>query len=125
MHTTGRGELGRAGEDLAVVFLEGKGMEVLERNWRDGPRGELDIVARDPVDRTLVFVEVRTRRGTLHGTALESVDARKLARLRRLVSAWLAAHDQHGRVRLDVIAVQVEAGDGAGAHVTWLRGIGS
>lgn len=125
MRTDGRRELGRRGEDLAVSFLEGEGLEVLDRNWRDGPRGELDVVAHDRAQGTLVFVEVRTRRGALRGTALESVDARKVARLRKLVPAWLDAHDLHGKVRLDVVAVQVDPRGGTDQHITWIRGIGS
>jgi len=109
MRTGHRAELGRAGEDLAVRLLEDEGLLVLDRNWRDGRRGELDIVAWDEGGDALVFVEVRTRTGVARGTALESVDARKLARLRRLAAAWLACHDVHARVRLDVVAVTVQA----------------
>ena len=125
MRNDGRRELGRRGEDLAVSFLEGEGLEVLDRNWRDGPRGELDVVAHDRAQGTLVFVEVRTRRGALRGTGLESVDARKVARLRKLVPAWLDAHDVHGKVRLDVVAVQVDPRGGTDQHIRWIRGIGS
>lgn len=39
--------LGQAGEDYACRFIEEQGLEVLERNWRDSNRGELDILARE------------------------------------------------------------------------------
>ena len=133
MDTAHRAALGRAGEDLAVRLVVGDGLEVLDRNWRDGRRGELDVVARDPGTGTVVFVEVRTRTGDGHGTALESVDARKLMRLRSLAAAWLSRHDVHGRVRMDVIAVTVppvarrsdapRPVDLGGARVEWVRGI--
>lgn len=51
--------LGRRGEEAAVRLLLAKGYTILARNWRIRS-GELDIVARD--GRTLVFVEVKTRR---------------------------------------------------------------
>jgi len=39
--------MGRYGEDLAARRLADAGMTVLERNWRSGRTGEIDIVARD------------------------------------------------------------------------------
>ena len=45
------------GEAAAASFLEEKGMQILERNYRY-PRGEVDIIALD--GETLVFAEVKT-----------------------------------------------------------------
>ena len=78
--------LGQAGEEYACRFIEDNGLEVLERNWRDSRRGELDILARE--GHTAVVVEVRTRIGTTYGSALESVDTRKVLQLRRLAARW-------------------------------------
>ena len=52
---------GRRAEDLAAAHLEPLGLRIVARNWRRGPKGELDIVADD--DGTCVFVEVRSRTG--------------------------------------------------------------
>lgn len=55
---------------------------------------------------TLVFGEVKTRRGTAFGSPAEAVTGAKARRLRRLAAQWLAAHDTHPNdVRFDVIAV--------------------
>ncbi len=54
-------ELGKIGEDIAAVYLQDLGYEILDRNWRF-KRVELDIVAH--LDSTLVFCEVKTRRST-------------------------------------------------------------
>ena len=54
-----RQDIGKAGEDAAVEYLESKGYVILDRNYRF-MRGELDIVALD--DPFIVFVEVKTRR---------------------------------------------------------------
>ncbi|MCG5219056.1 YraN family protein [Streptosporangium sp. KLBMP 9127] len=102
-------ELGRAGEEVAVKFLQAHGMRVLERNWRCRD-GEIDVVACE--GRALVVVEVKTRSGRSHGTAMEAVGPAKLARLRRLAGRWLADdHRQFDSVRIDVVALERSAGD--------------
>jgi putative endonuclease len=95
--------VGRYGEQLAARHLHAQGLEVLDSNWR-GSAGELDLVVRD--GRTLVVVEVKTRRGTRFGHPAEAVTAAKLARLRRLAGQWLHEHPGQWReVRIDVVAV--------------------
>lgn len=98
-------ELGRAGEDRAVAYLQDQGYEILARNWR-APTGEIDVIAR--TGRQLVFVEVKTRRGGDFGDPLEAVDARKRARLWRLAHAWLERNpdlSEGWAFRLDVIGI--------------------
>ncbi|UOY01536.1 YraN family protein [Blastococcus sp. PRF04-17] len=111
-------ELGSHGEDLAVTYLTDEGLTVLDRNWRCR-EGELDVVARDRT--TLVFCEVKTRRGTGYGDPVEAVTYAKQRRLRVLAQRWLAAHDEHApEVRFDVIGIVLRA-DGL-AKVTHLPG---
>ncbi len=112
--------VGRYGERLAARRLGEAGMTVVETNWRCRA-GEIDIVARDGDE--LVVCEVKTRRSTRAGTALEAVTPAKLARLRRLAAEWLRAHpgQRAGAVRLDVVAVTLPA-RGA-ARVEHLRGV--
>ena len=71
-------ELGRWGEDLAAAFLEEKGYELIERDWKSGHH-DLDIVAKD--GSTLVIVEVKTRRNRLYGNPEEAIDYRKRRRV--------------------------------------------
>lgn len=108
-------ELGKDGERIAVDFLQANGIEVIDRNWRCR-EGEIDVVARD--GRALVVVEVKTRSGRRHGTALEAVDRAKLARLRVLAARWLAERrpQRVDSVRIDVIALERVAGDFAIRH---------
>jgi putative endonuclease len=95
---------GADGEARAAQWYEARGWQVLDRNWRDGRNGELDLVLRR--DRTIVFCEVKARRTTAFGSPAEAVTPTKQARIRRLASAWLAAHEVRGaEVRFDVVAV--------------------
>ena len=113
-------QLGREGEDVAVAFLEHAGMQILGRNWRC-PLGEIDVVALD--DRCLVVCEVKTRSSTSAGLPVEAVTPEKLARLRRLTLAWLAAQDRRfARIRIDVVSVL--AHQDAPPSVEHLRAVG-
>jgi putative endonuclease len=118
-----KSSVGRYGEDVAARHLEAAGMTVLARNWRCDA-GEVDLVAID--GETVVICEVKTRRGLDYGSPLEGVTPRKLARLRRLASRWLAERRQAGEpppsaVRIDVVGVMLRA-KGAAA-VEHLRGV--
>ena len=107
--TTGRSsrsrDLGRRGEEAAAKFLHRHGYDVVERNWTCGA-GEADIIARDGA--TLVFVEVKTRRGVDHGFPGEAVDAAKRKRYERIALAYQAER-RLGDVamRFDVVSIVV------------------
>jgi len=100
-----RRAIGEYGEELAARRLAEAGMTVLERNWRSGRAGEIDIVARD--GDVLVVCEVKTRRDGPFQHPLAGVTPRKAARLRGLAEHWLHTHGgaPPGGVRIDVVAV--------------------
>jgi putative endonuclease len=101
-----RGDLGRAGETAAARYLEGRGLVILERNLRSR-LGEIDLLARD--GQTLVFVEVKARRGPAGDPPEAAVDARKRARLSRLAVGYLAARRPDERsCRFDVVGVSFD-----------------
>jgi putative endonuclease len=103
-----RQETGRAAEDLAASFLRLRGLRILARNLRDGPR-EIDLIAEEA--GWVVVVEVRYRVGTTHGLAEESVGARKRTHLLRAGrSYWLREGRRHGRLRFDLVIIQAGPG---------------
>lgn len=106
-----RQALGQRAEGLAACYLEGLGYTVVARNWRR-PTGELDLVVTK--DRLCVFVEVRSRTGVERGHALETVDARKCARVRRAARLFLDQERPSADVyRFDVVGVTFAPEDGA------------
>jgi len=110
-----RGVLGRQGEALAAEFLRARRYTIVARNFRCRA-GEIDLVAHD--GPTLVFVEVRTRRGTVLGTPLESVNARKQAKVASVARHFLAVRGWGDRdARFDVIGVRLDADPPAIEHV--------
>ncbi|HOU41061.1 MAG TPA: YraN family protein, partial [Promineifilum sp.] len=81
-----RRRLGNWGEGVAAVQLEAKGYAIVARNWRCAV-GEIDLVARD--GETLVFVEVKTRRGRAYGAPEEALTPRKAQKLLQLGAQYV------------------------------------
>ena len=114
-------KLGNLGEDIAADILARAGYEILERNFRTR-HGEIDIVALD--GDTLVFIEVKTRRSLVMGSAVEAVDSRKVRKLRTMIGAYfLERSPQHSGVRLDAFGVFIMPG--GHVDVTHLKAVGS
>ncbi|MEE9321864.1 MAG: YraN family protein [Granulosicoccus sp.] len=98
-----RHKKGQLAERRACQFLESHGLACLERNYRLRI-GEIDLVMQEPASGTIVFVEVRYRQRRNHCSALESIDHRKQAKLRRTARAWLQQHaDDRTSARIDVV----------------------
>jgi putative endonuclease len=111
--TRARRRLGSGGERLAGSWLEARGYRILGYNWRCA-YGELDVIATREADGDggpegeLVFVEVKTRRGTASGLPEEAITARKRAHLIAAAQTYLEAAGTPERAfRIDVIAVQL------------------
>ena len=108
---------GDRAEDHALDFLEAQGLKLVARNVTLRV-GEIDLVMRDR--RTLVFVEVRLRRGGGMVSPEESVSAAKRQRLARAAAAFLARHEALAEwpARFDVVAIQAR---GNNNELTWIR----
>lgn len=107
---------GDAAEAHAQVFLEQRGLRLLQRNWACRS-GELDLVMLD--GDTVVFVEVRYRRHAGWGGALASVDARKQQKLIRAAQLFLQKESRWARhpCRFDVVALGTHEAD----ESDWIR----
>lgn len=106
--TYARQALGLEGETRACRALEARGYRVLQRRYRTR-FGELDIVARH--DQTVVFIEVKTRRGCAFGDPAGSVTTEKQRRLVAMAADYLARHGlTRSPVRFDVVSVSLGGG---------------
>lgn len=102
-------QVGDAAEDQALAHLQRHGLRLVERNYRvaRGPRargGEIDLILRDR-DGTLVFCEVRSRRGTAQGGAAASVGAAKQRALVYAAQHYLLRLASPPACRFDVVAI--------------------
>src|SRR5579859_2272409 len=98
-----RKRLGNAGERLAAERLQQAGYRIRALNYRC-QMGEIDIVAEEAGD--MVFVEVKTRRGTAYGMPEEAITAAKQRKLIAAAQTYLAAEGcAETSWRVDVVAV--------------------
>ncbi len=94
---------GRSAEDLAEQMLRKKGYRILERTLRIAG-GELDLIADD--QGTLVFIEVKARRGNQFGGAPYAITTRKKQQIIKLALCYLSQHGlTNKQCRFDVILV--------------------
>jgi putative endonuclease len=101
--TDARRAFGQAGEERAAAWYRARGYRVRARNWRCR-EGELDLVVRQA--RTLVFVEVKTRRTDRFGIPAEAITATKQQRLRALARRYLEdTGARPGALRFDVVSI--------------------
>ena len=115
--STPRRTLGDTAEAAARAHLIAHGLRPVAANA--GYRvGEIDLVMRD--GGTLVFVEVRYRRGTGFGGGAASVDAGKRRKLVRAAEQFLLAHRDCAALpcRFDVVAA---SGNPAAPALEWIR----
>ena len=108
-------ETGRKGEEMAIDYLTEKGFRIMATNYRF-QRSEVDIVAFLPAARyedggEMVFVEVKTRRGTGFGHPEEAVTEEKKRNLIRAAKAWMHENRMDRTpCRFDVLAITIEPG---------------
>ncbi len=95
--------LGERGELAAKKYLKSLGYIIIAHGSR-GPFGELDIIAVD--QKTVVFIEVKTRSSHGTGHPADAVDLHKRRRLTRLALAYLKRHELlECAARFDIVAV--------------------
>ncbi len=105
--TLSKKEIGKLGEDLACKYLEKNGYKIIERNKHFSRFCEIDIIAQ--IKRTLVFVEVKTRRTNNFGTPFEAITRTKLNHIRQGALSYLSENKTTFlNFRIDVIGITLE-----------------
>lgn len=84
--------------------MQGKGLEFCDSNFQC-KTGEIDLIMKD--QDMLVFVEVRYRAGSDHGTPVATVTAGKQRKLIRTASFFLQQQfgDRWPACRFDVVGI--------------------
>lgn len=103
---------GMRGEQFAVEFLVSQGFQIVERNFRIRG-GEIDIIAIETDSRTeektLVFLEVKTRSSNEFGSPLEAIGYYKVRALIRATQFYKLKHPQlPDLLRIDAVSVLLD-----------------
>ncbi len=112
--------LAREGEEIAAKYLKKSGYKILDRNFR-ARNTEIDIVAIK--DKTLIFVEVKTRTSEKFGTPLESINYFKLKSLVKAAEHYKISHSRLPEaMRIDAISVDLSLEEPKIEHIQNISG---
>ncbi len=116
---------GAAAEQLAMEFLQSKGLELVAKNFRTR-RGEIDLIMLD--NRVMVFVEVRFRSSVNFGSAEESITVQKCRRLTAAARAYMQYEGLTEKVSacFDAVAISPDKQQGQstpGYCINWIQNI--
>jgi putative endonuclease len=100
-------EIGKLGEELAAVYLENNGYDIIKRNFKFR-NNEIDIIVMDEND-VLHFVEVKTLQGSEYPEA--SVKTKKFREICKAADAYLFKHPEYKKIQFDILAINLHDGD--------------
>jgi putative endonuclease len=110
-------KLGNKGEDLACVYLQSNGLEIIERNHRN-KIGEIDIIAKD--GDIFVFVEVKSKTGRKSGLPEEMVNYYKQKKLINTAESYFLENQiDDPEWRIDVVAVNFD--NSLNYKINWVK----
>jgi putative endonuclease len=96
-------KFGEKGETLAARYLKKNGYKILEQNYRT-KLGEIDIIAKE--NKTIVFIEVKSRRSIRYGNPKWAVTPIKQRKISMVALHYLKTTKQlDTKARFDVVAV--------------------
>lgn len=96
---------GDMGEKIALRYLKKQGYKILEHNFLC-KTGEIDLIAFDPQNKELVFIEVRYRETGIDD-AIASINYNKQLKIIRAARYYLLINPEYSEsfTRFDVIAL--------------------
>lgn len=107
-------------EKLAALYLRKHGVRILDHNFHDGKRGEIDLIGDD--HGTILFIEVKYRAGHNAGYAEEAVTLYKQQTIIRTAQYYLCRKPfyYNRNMRFDVVAIEDTDTEGQ-VHIRWIR----
>ncbi|HID82111.1 MAG TPA: YraN family protein [Chromatiales bacterium] len=103
---------GDRAENLALKYLKQAGLKLVTRNYHCR-QGEIDLIMEE--GEYLVFVEVRYRKNSQFGGAVQSVDWHKQQKIIACAKQYLQNLNKVPACRFDVLAIEDKG------QVEWLR----
>lgn len=101
-------EWGAEAERIAAEYFIKEGYIIRERNWRVSNRIEIDLILEK--DRTLIFVEVKSRMKGGQDPA-EAVDFKKRSKMIRGADIYLRQQQFRYQYRFDIVTLTGDKND--------------
>lgn len=100
-------KIGNQAEQIALDYLSKQGLKMIEQNYLT-PLGEIDIIMLDKHTNELVFIEVRYRKNTEFGCAIETVNHSKQVKITKTAQQYLQYQQQYQdfSCRFDVVGIE-------------------
>lgn len=95
-------DLGTEGEKRAVAYLQKKGYQILETNYRY-IKNEVDIIAKH--QNQLIAIEVKTRSTRDFGDPQDFVKPSQIRSIVNAVDAYMEQRNIDLEVRFDIVAI--------------------
>ena len=107
-------QAGSLAEEQACRFLQAKGLIFLERNYRC-KMGEIDLIMRE--GNEVVFVEVRLRKHSYFGDAVESIDCFKQKKIFNTAMNYLQKKNwlDYKNSRFDIVSIM------GSSDIEWIK----
>ena len=112
--------IGSEAEQFARTFLEQQGLTFVTGNYRCRT-GEIDLIMQDGDE--LVFVEVKYRTNSQHGSAVEFFHAQKKRKFESAVMYYMQEKGLNPSVvahRIDLVGI---TGKDQQQHINWLKSV--
>ncbi len=94
--------IGDRSELYAANFLKQKGYKLIDKNYRY-KRGEIDLIMQH--GKTLVFVEVKSRKSVKFGYPEEFVDGKKENLIKDVADFYTYENEWNGMIRFDIVSI--------------------
>lgn len=94
---------GKIGEEIALKYLQGKGIKIIKTNYRI-KSGEIDIIAKTKTE--IIFVEVKARTNLSFGYPRDSINKTKIGKIINTAKHYLYVNNiYNSKIRFDVVEV--------------------
>jgi putative endonuclease len=107
-------ELGTLGEQIALSYLQEKGYEILEKNYRY-LKAEVDLIAKHK--DLIVFLEVKARSTNFFGEPELAVTLSKQKLLIEAADHYAVSNNLQNEIRFDVIAIIINKNETTIKHI--------
>lgn len=95
-------EIGDRSEAHAADYLKKKGYHLLEKNYRY-KHCEIDLIMQ--YQKTIIFVEVKSRKNAKFGYPEEFVDNKKAEHIRTAAEGYTFEEEWNGMIRFDIVSI--------------------